>query len=47
MKDYGIGAQIIKDLGIKKINLITRKPQNQQYTVGGYGIDIVEYTSVN
>lgn len=46
MKDYGIGAQIIKDLGIKKINLITRKPQNQQYTVGGYGIDIVEYTAV-
>ncbi|WP_435529314.1 3,4-dihydroxy-2-butanone-4-phosphate synthase [Moheibacter stercoris] len=47
MKDYGIGAQIIKDLGIKKINLITRKPQNQQSSVGGYGIDIVEYTAVN
>jgi len=46
MKDYGIGAQIIKDLGIKKINLITRKPQNQQAVVGGYGIDIVEYTAV-
>jgi len=44
MKDYGIGAQIIKDLGIKNINLITRTPKNYQTTVGGFGIEIVEYT---
>lgn len=46
MKDYGIGAQIIKDLGVKKINLITRNPKNYQSTVGGYGIEIVEYTAL-
>ncbi len=44
MKDYGIGAQIIKDLGIKKINLITRNPKDKQTTVSGFGIEIVDYT---
>ena len=43
MKDYGIGAQIIQDLGIKKVNLITRNPKNRQ-TVGGFDIEIVAYT---
>lgn len=45
MKDYGIGAQIIKDLGIKNINLITRNPSARQ-TVGGFDIEIVEYTQL-
>ncbi len=45
MKDYGIGAQIIKDLGIKNINLITRNPKAKQ-TVGGFEIQIVEYTQL-
>lgn len=44
MKDYGIGAQIIQDLGIKKINLITRNPKKTQQNVGGFDIEIVEYT---
>ena len=44
MKDYGIGAQIIQDLGIRKINLITRNPKEKQQTVGGFDIEIVEYT---
>lgn len=45
MKDYGIGAQIIKDLGIKNINLITRNPNSKQ-SVGGFDIEIVEYTEL-
>ncbi len=45
MKDYGIGAQIIKDLGIKNINLITRNP-NATQSVGGFGIEIVERTTL-
>lgn len=45
MKDYGIGAQIIKDLGIKNINLITRNPHAKQ-SVGGFGIEIVERTAL-
>lgn len=46
MKDHGIGSQIIKDLGIKNINLITRNPKTYQSTVGGFGIEIVEYTAL-
>ena len=46
MKDYGIGAQIIKNLGIKNINLITRNP-NAKQSVGGFGIEIVEKTVLN
>ncbi|MBD3320977.1 MAG: GTP cyclohydrolase II, partial [Chitinivibrionales bacterium] len=41
LRDYGIGAQIISHLGIKKIRLMTNNPRK---IVGleGYGIEIVE-----
>jgi len=41
LRDYGIGAQILVDLGLKKIRLMTNNPQK---VVGleGYGLEIVE-----
>ncbi|HKI79644.1 MAG TPA: bifunctional 3,4-dihydroxy-2-butanone-4-phosphate synthase/GTP cyclohydrolase II [Ignavibacteriaceae bacterium] len=41
LRDYGIGAQILVDLGVKKIKLLTNNPRK---VVGlkGYGLDIVE-----
>ncbi|MFC1692993.1 GTP cyclohydrolase II [Candidatus Latescibacterota bacterium] len=41
LRDYGIGAQILVDLGIKKIKLMTNNPKK---IVGleGYGLEIVE-----
>jgi 3,4-dihydroxy 2-butanone 4-phosphate synthase/GTP cyclohydrolase II len=41
LRDYGIGAQIICDLGIKKMRLMTNNPRK---VVGleGYGLEVVE-----
>ncbi len=45
LRDYGIGAQILKDLGIKKIDLLTNNPKK---VVGltGYGLEIVSRVSL-
>ncbi len=41
LRDYGIGAQILADLGLKKINLMTNNPKK---IVGleGYGLKVVK-----
>ena len=41
LRDYGIGAQILRDLGVRKMRLMTNNPKK---VVGlhGYGLDIVE-----
>jgi 3,4-dihydroxy 2-butanone 4-phosphate synthase/GTP cyclohydrolase II len=41
LRDYGIGAQILRDLGVGKMRLLTNNPKK---VVGlhGYGLDIVE-----
>jgi 3,4-dihydroxy 2-butanone 4-phosphate synthase/GTP cyclohydrolase II len=41
MRDYGIGAQILADLGLHKIRLITNNP-HKIIALQGYGIEIVE-----
>lgn len=40
-RDYGIGAQILRDLGISKIRLITNNPRKRAGLLG-YGLEIVE-----
>ncbi|HUT63824.1 MAG TPA: bifunctional 3,4-dihydroxy-2-butanone-4-phosphate synthase/GTP cyclohydrolase II [Anaerolineae bacterium] len=41
LRDYGIGAQILADLGIQKIRLITNNPK-KIVGLGGYGLEVVE-----
>jgi 3,4-dihydroxy 2-butanone 4-phosphate synthase/GTP cyclohydrolase II len=41
MRDYGIGAQILEDLGVKKVKLMTNNPKKLS-GISGYGIEIVE-----
>jgi 3,4-dihydroxy 2-butanone 4-phosphate synthase / GTP cyclohydrolase II len=45
MRDYGIGAQILVNLGIKKIRLMTNNPK-KLIGLQGYGIDIVERVAI-
>jgi 3,4-dihydroxy 2-butanone 4-phosphate synthase/GTP cyclohydrolase II len=40
-RDYGIGAQILRDLGLSKIKLMTNNPKKRIGLVG-YGLEIVE-----
>lgn len=40
-RDYGVGAQILRDLGVRKINLITNNPKKRA-GLEGYGLEIVE-----
>ena len=40
-RDYGVGAQIIRDLELKKIRLITNNPRKRA-GLEGYGIEIIE-----
>ncbi|UNC92779.1 bifunctional 3,4-dihydroxy-2-butanone-4-phosphate synthase/GTP cyclohydrolase II [Candidatus Contubernalis alkaliaceticus] len=41
LRDYGIGAQILVDLGVKKIKLLTNNPRKIK-GLEGYGLEIVE-----
>ncbi|MBA2612585.1 MAG: bifunctional 3,4-dihydroxy-2-butanone-4-phosphate synthase/GTP cyclohydrolase II [Bacteroidetes bacterium] len=40
-RDYGIGAQILRDLGLNKIKLLTNNPKKRAGLIG-YGLEIVE-----
>lgn len=41
LRDYGIGAQILVDLGVKKIRLMTNNPR-KIVGLDGYGLEIIE-----
>ena len=41
VKEYGVGAQILLDLGIKDMILLTDTPEKKVVALDGYGIDIV------
>jgi 3,4-dihydroxy 2-butanone 4-phosphate synthase/GTP cyclohydrolase II len=41
LREYGIGAQILKDLGIKKMRLLTNNPRKIK-GLKGYGLEVVE-----
>ena len=40
-RDYGVGAQILRDLGVRKIKLMTHNPKQRAGLIG-YGLEIVE-----
>ncbi|WP_073176437.1 3,4-dihydroxy-2-butanone-4-phosphate synthase [Flagellimonas flava] len=42
-KDFGIGAQILHDLDISKLRLLTNSEQTRRVGMVGYGLEIVDY----
>ncbi len=44
-RDYGIGAQIIRDLGISKMRLMSNNPTKRTGLIG-YGLEIIENVSL-
>ena len=44
-KDFGIGAQILHDLNISKIKLMTNTKQTKRVGMIGYGLEIIDYVS--
>ena len=44
-KDFGIGAQILHDLGISNINLLSNSEQINRVGLSGYGLSIKKHTS--
>ncbi len=41
LRDYGIGAQILRDLGLRKLRLLTNNPK-KIIGLDGYGLEVVE-----
>lgn len=41
LRDYGIGAQILRDLGVRKMRLLTNNPRKIR-GLEGYGLEVVE-----
>ena len=44
-RDFGIGAQILHDLNISKLKLVTNTQQTKRVGMIGYGLEIVDYVT--
>ena len=45
MRDYGIGAQILVDLGVRQMRLVTNNPR-KMVGLEGYGLSVVEQVPI-
>lgn len=47
MRDYGIGIQILKDLGLKKIRLLTNNPKKTEaFNLRGFDLEVVDQVPI-
>jgi len=44
-RDFGIGAQILHDLNIHKMRLLSNSQQSKRVGLIGYGLEIVNYVT--
>ena len=45
MRDYGVGAQMLVDLGVKKMRLLTNNPK-KMIGLEGYGLSVEEQVPI-
>ena len=45
VREYGTGAQILYDLGVRKMRLLTNNPK-KMHSIAGYGLEIVEQVPI-
>ena len=47
MRDYGVGIQILKDLGLSKIRLLTNNPKKTEaFNVRGFNLEVVDQVPI-
>jgi 3,4-dihydroxy 2-butanone 4-phosphate synthase/GTP cyclohydrolase II len=46
-RDYGIGAQILRNIGVRKIRLLSNNPRKKRVGLIGYGLEIVENIEIS
>jgi 3,4-dihydroxy 2-butanone 4-phosphate synthase/GTP cyclohydrolase II len=45
LREYGIGAQVLRALGLRKVRLLTNRPRKIA-GVEGYGLEVVDQLTV-
>ncbi len=47
MRDYGVGLQILKDLGLRQIRLLTNNPKKSEaFNIKGYDLEVVDQVPI-
>ncbi len=47
MRDYGVGIQILKDLGLRKVRLLTNNPKKSDaFIYGGFDLEVIDQVPV-
>ena len=46
LRDYGVGAQILRELGISRLRLLTNTKESSIKGIDGYGLSIVERVAI-
>ena len=47
VRDYGIGIQILKDLGLSKVRLLTNNPKKTDaFIYGGFDLEVVDQVPI-